>query len=123
MKKHGDWVWAAVLALTCILPTLTSAQIFNLTAGRLAAYKNLTGTKLDKATFKFLHDPEIVDPLQNPTCPSPDSTLTIRDDDEEKVFTLPCANWAAVGHGYRYLDRAGTSGIRLILFSTGRLII
>lgn len=108
MKKSIGFLLTG--ALVCALPQVTNAV--TLTAGRIAKFKP------DKAIVKFIADPAIAPPFEDPRCPQT-SSVTIKTNTETLgPLALDCNLWKQTGSGYLYKDAVATSGVQKILFHT-----
>ena len=81
------------------------------------------GTDADKLKFKFTGFADRQPVVADPTCPAPDTTVRLSDDDQAVEFTLPCSGWEASGSGYKFSDAAAASGIAGIRLQPGKLLV
>jgi hypothetical protein len=117
----------AVFAASSLLAFPAGAV--TLLGGRVAKFADKAGPSLDKAIVKFVKDPEIAAPMNDPTCPGSSSLRLVTDHYDSGEILLDCALWSHAGAGYKYSSDplTATLGLQKILIKPspngGKLLI
>jgi cytosine/adenosine deaminase-related metal-dependent hydrolase len=93
-----------------------------LTSGKTLELINKVGTTEDTILVTFVGSQRSI-PLTNPTCPSADAQLIVRDDDEVFTATLPCAHWQPSRGGFVYKDETASTGIKQVVLKDNEITI
>lgn len=133
MTKDGDirgyfggTVGRSLLIVALCAAAAGPAAAVNLTAGKIAKFKDKSGTASDKGLVKVIKDAAIVEPLPAPVCPTA-SSVRLTTNVSDVTRPLDCSAWLVKGSGFGYLNAIDPGGVQKILFkptaSGGNLII
>lgn len=108
-----------VLAIAFCVTALAPAGAIDVTAGKIAKFKNKPGTDSDKGLVKIVKETAIAEPLPSPLCPAA-SSVRLTTNVSDVLGTLDCGAWLAKGSGFAYADPFGQGlGVQKILFKPG----
>jgi len=79
----------------------------DLLAGKIAKFRDKSGTVKDKALIKFVKDPAIVLPIPSPICPGISSFRILTNRHDSGEIALPCSFWKTSGSkGFKFADKS-----------------
>lgn len=111
-----------------VLGAVRAEALTVLTVGKVAVFRDRSGTDRDGGLVRFGRDRAFA-VLLDPTCPATSSfqvgaypTATARVV-AQPVAELACANWRAARGGYVYEDPAAAGGVRRIVYQRAKLVV